>query len=374
MKRVIIAATYDKAQVNAFTEQVKALVNSKMPSKHPVHFSYWGWPGMVATCSISDAVAKWDARQIDLESYIRNNDVSGAAKAVLQLIEKGIASSDIVYSENYDEALSQYAEYLDIVSNIVADVASNYDSDMSYNVDNLDEHDKDTTLEWLIEHGKVYFVLEYTTMTRALGWEVESKDSYGYNFTNGQISVDGPTGIYYNGHSIDPSLKYFKEDCARLRVALTDYFESLAARINQDESYRTPKHADDYPEREAERLEREQQAAAYKPVRKNWASVIKQLAADYEEVGDPMYEMTDSGEYIDTLCGQVHDKLNLYVEPSVQGGSGGVWIYDNATNETVVGGYDFETFDEEILDIAFSAKNATDFKRKYAQYLKSLIE
>ena len=60
-----------------------------------------------------------------------------------------------------------------------------------------------------------------------------------------------------------------------------------------------------------------------------WKDVLEQLEYECEDC-DPLYEGTEAGEYINGLCGEVFNKMDIYVEPSIQGGMGGVWIYEGA--------------------------------------------
>lgn len=113
---------------------------------------------------------------------------------------------------------------------------------------------------------------------------------------------------------------------------------------------------------------------SFKDTRKmssSWEKLITDLELDCEN-GDPLYEDTPAGSKIMDLCHQVEDKLGLYVEPSVQVGMGGVWIYDS-DNSTVVEDYDFETFDDEIIELAIQSKSEADFRNAYQNYLEGLI-
>ena len=106
-----------------------------------------------------------------------------------------------------------------------------------------------------------------------------------------------------------------------------------------------------------------------------WSSILSKLEQDYENGLDPFYDQTDAGSYIEGLCRDVEHKLGYFFEPSVQGGVGGIWIYDdNNDNEVIVSGYDYQTYNDEVADIAIESKNMTDFKRKYKDYLLSICE
>jgi len=102
-----------------------------------------------------------------------------------------------------------------------------------------------------------------------------------------------------------------------------------------------------------------------------WAIIKDNLSIE----DDPLYYGTESGEYIISVCTKVEKSLNLYVEPSVQAGTGSVWIYDESNNDKcVLSGYDYMTFNDNILDLVFQSKNVTEFKSAYKEYLLSIIK
>ena len=101
-----------------------------------------------------------------------------------------------------------------------------------------------------------------------------------------------------------------------------------------------------------------------------WRSLVKHLTSeDYD--ADEQDEYT---EFLDSVCMSVEEKMGLFVEPSVQGSQGGVWIYDNDTNDTLVEDYDYETFNEEITDLAINSSSKKEFITKYKDYLIGLTE
>lgn len=104
--------------------------------------------------------------------------------------------------------------------------------------------------------------------------------------------------------------------------------------------------------------------------RTNWKSLVKHLTRDDY---DPD-EQDEYTEFLDGVCLSVEEKMGLYVEPSVQGGQGGVWIYDKDTNETLVENHDYETFNEEIIDLAINSSSKKEFITKYKNYLEGLTE
>lgn len=105
----------------------------------------------------------------------------------------------------------------------------------------------------------------------------------------------------------------------------------------------------------------------------DWSAIQEQLSADYEDYNDPFYEMTSATDYIDGLCKAVESAMNLFIEPSIQGGSGGVWIMKADTGDELVSNYDYTTFNDAIGDIVFEVSSAEEFKRRYREYLERLI-
>lgn len=101
---------------------------------------------------------------------------------------------------------------------------------------------------------------------------------------------------------------------------------------------------------------------------KYWETFLNHLTQD------SLYEQDEFGEKLTDICQVVEDKLGYYVEPSIQGRQGGVWIYDNDTNEILVDGYDYETFNDEIIDIAINSSSKKEFMTKYKNYLKGLTK
>lgn len=104
-----------------------------------------------------------------------------------------------------------------------------------------------------------------------------------------------------------------------------------------------------------------------------WTSVLKQLEADCEKYGDPLYEQTEAGEYIQNKCIEVENSLGVWIEPSVQAGTGGVWIYSKDDDTALVEDYDYQTFNDGILDLVVRSSNLSEFKKKYKAYLKELL-
>lgn len=108
--------------------------------------------------------------------------------------------------------------------------------------------------------------------------------------------------------------------------------------------------------------------------RNGWGDLLSQLSDDLDENIDPIYEQTEAGKTLADICSEVEDSMNLYIEPSIQGGAGGVWIYDNTDQSTLVEDYDYDSFNSRVLDVALSSNNKSNFKQKYKKYLQNIIQ
>ena len=79
-------------------------------------------------------------------------------------------------------------------------------------------------------------------------------------------------------------------------------------------------------------------------------------------------------EYLVSLEDEVLDEMGLWLEPSTQGNAGGIWIHTKGDNETVVDGYNYPTYVDEVTDIALSCENDAEFKQQYKAYVESLMD
>ncbi len=105
-----------------------------------------------------------------------------------------------------------------------------------------------------------------------------------------------------------------------------------------------------------------------------WQNMIDKIQSEGEDGIDSLYEQTEAGEYIENLQEQVENKLGVWLEPSIQGGQGGIWIRSNKDDSTLAEDIDYEGFNEDVLDTACESKNKTEFMNWYKSYLESLIE
>ena len=105
-----------------------------------------------------------------------------------------------------------------------------------------------------------------------------------------------------------------------------------------------------------------------------WEDVKIQLGQDCENYGDPLYEQTDTGAHIEGLCQDVESDYGVWLEPSVQGGRGGIWVYTTDDDTCVAEAIDYEDFNSDVIDIALSSDSEEDFKNSYRVYLENSIE
>lgn len=387
MKRWIHAATKKSTiTLNEFCSEVNEILNKKLSNEYDFTLVINNVSNSKVDFNLSvpyDIIVSSDICYLKgeyndtLRSYASNKDAEGAASYIIDLIEKGVKANQIVIPSNYAAFLEGYATYFDAIADVVADVATQYDSDMQY--DWRSGRRARSLIDWIINYDAIYFDEYNLSASYALGMTVTSYRANDfpktYETADG-TSVSAPSGIYYNGNSIIPKLKYFDADLKRLRIAIEDYFKDLEYNRDTGSSYgRNTYYEDSYPEREEERRAREAAEKQSKPSSANWKSIVRSLNQDIEDgTKNPLYDQTEAGEYILSICREVEGKLNLFVEPSIQGGQGGVWIYDESNdNEPILEGYDFATFDEEVIGLALQSKNMSQFKAAYENYLLSII-
>ena len=70
---------------------------------------------------------------------------------------------------------------------------------------------------------------------------------------------------------------------------------------------------------------------------------------------------------------EVEDNKGLIVEPSVQAGTKGTWIYAESNNDVLAENIDYSTFCEDIIDLGLESKDEITFKKRYGEMLDELI-
>ena len=73
---------------------------------------------------------------------------------------------------------------------------------------------------------------------------------------------------------------------------------------------------------------------------------------------------------------KINDELQLFVEPSVQGGSGIVEIYDESGQDRKENGYpwssDFYEWCEREFNMAISSTSEEEYANKYREFIKEI--
>lgn len=106
----------------------------------------------------------------------------------------------------------------------------------------------------------------------------------------------------------------------------------------------------------------------------NWGTIKKRLQSDLENGYDPLYERTEVGECINDICAEVESELGIWLEPSIQGGVGGIYIYSNSDDQCIAENIDYESFNEAVVDLALVSTSKQNFKIKYRSFLNDKID
>ena len=78
-------------------------------------------------------------------------------------------------------------------------------------------------------------------------------------------------------------------------------------------------------------------------------------ATEFEDGINSIYEQTSAGSYIDSLAQSVENEIDIYAEPSIQGGQGTVTFRDSNTDEVLLE-KDYQEFCNDIIDMALESK------------------
>lgn len=101
----------------------------------------------------------------------------------------------------------------------------------------------------------------------------------------------------------------------------------------------------------------------------DWEVFKDLLAEDCETSYDPIYDLTECGEYLSDICMQVEEELGIWGEPSVQGGNGFIeWM--TIDGDEPVGSSSCPGINLDIVDLAFDANSEQDFINMYREYLE----
>lgn len=120
------------------------------------------------------------------------------------------------------------------------------------------------------------------------------------------------------------------------------------------------------------------QAALYNP---NWPKKSqKSNKSNGWPSSDKWYSIESDDEFEDMwsryLAGpedEVNKELQIFPEPSTQGGSGGMFIFDESEEDNEPFSIDFQDWCDSERDMAADSKNANEYKQQYRGFIESLI-
>lgn len=90
-------------------------------------------------------------------------------------------------------------------------------------------------------------------------------------------------------------------------------------------------------------------------------------ATEFEDGINSIYEQTSAGSYIDSLAQSVENEIDIYAEPSIQGGQGTVTFRDSNTDEVLLE-KDYQEFCNDIIDMALESKSKQSFVSALKNY------
>lgn len=103
----------------------------------------------------------------------------------------------------------------------------------------------------------------------------------------------------------------------------------------------------------------------------NWRSFIKELEKDLP-FSDPLYDETPAGQELQYLCREVENELSVYLDISTKNKNPEIEVYDNASDEFLVGA-DYQYFNDCVIECALNSKSADAFKAAYKRFLSTFI-
>lgn len=103
-----------------------------------------------------------------------------------------------------------------------------------------------------------------------------------------------------------------------------------------------------------------------------WSSLKRQLKDEAQDT-DPLHNITDAGDYLESIMRKVQDELGVWLEASTQGGVGKMYFMSSDGSTPIADPVDYGEFNEHAVDLALSSKSKSDFMNKYNSYLKSIL-
>ncbi len=131
--------------------------------------------------------------------------------------------------------------------------------------------------------------------------------------------------------------------------------------------YADPKYDSDQMKKIREKLEGKKPQKPQKSKRDKWKSIVSQLEKEAEYGTDSFYELTSAGDYVTGLCQEVEGKLDIFAEPSIQGGRGSIDFSHDEWGSTSM---DYQSFNDCVYEMAVESENQTEFKNRYEDFLE----
>lgn len=73
------------------------------------------------------------------------------------------------------------------------------------------------------------------------------------------------------------------------------------------------------------------------------------------------------------MCTDVENKIGIWLEPSIQGGRGGIWFYSKEDDSVLAENYDYQEYNDEAMSMALRFKTQREFQTEYKKSLQSII-
>lgn len=86
---------------------------------------------------------------------------------------------------------------------------------------------------------------------------------------------------------------------------------------------------------------------------------------------NPIYQMTDEGQYIDMIATQEEEKLGAELDPSGLGGTGGIVVYYDGDDYGFV--FDYEDYCNDVIKRAIDSKDEVEFRLKHKNYMAGVL-
>lgn len=98
----------------------------------------------------------------------------------------------------------------------------------------------------------------------------------------------------------------------------------------------------------------------------SWKKVKDSIKQSLDDGIDPFYEETDAAMYVETIMQKVEEQEDIFLEPSIQAGRGGIFFYhgDKQTGEQ-----DYQEFNQTIAEMVLDCSGPKEFSSYYSNML-----